>query len=45
MTTHKGKIGYKDVTLAYDDDAKGDMGFRNVTLVYDGQRGIWIPGM
>ena len=35
MTTHKGKIGYKDVTLAYDDDASRTLDFRDVTLAYD----------
>ena len=28
-------MGARDVTLAYDDDAKAFMGFRDVTLAYD----------
>ena len=28
-------MGSKDVTLAYDDDAKGKIGFKDVTLAYD----------
>ena len=32
----KGTIGFKDVTLAYDDDdTKGNIGFKDVTLAYD----------
>ena len=30
-----GTIGSKDVTSAYDDDAKGKIGFKDVTLAYD----------
>ena len=29
------KIGFKDVTLAYDDDTKGNIGSEDVTLAYD----------
>jgi len=28
-------MGFKDVTLAYDDDAKGTIGSKDVTLAYD----------
>ena len=28
-------MGSKDVTLAYDDDAKGKIGLKDVTLAYD----------
>ena len=28
-------MGSKDVTLAYDDDAKGTIGSKDVTLAYD----------
>ena len=28
-------MGSKDVTLAYDDDAKGKIGFKDVTPAYD----------
>ena len=35
MMTLWGKIGSKDVTLAYDDDAKGTIGSKDVTLAYD----------
>ena len=35
MMTPKGNMGSKDVTLAYDDDAKGTIGSKDVTLAYD----------
>ena len=28
-------LGFRDVTLAYDDDANGTKGVSNVTLAYD----------
>ena len=28
-------MGTRDVTLAYDDDAKGNMDFKDVILAYD----------
>ena len=39
-------MGSKDVTLAYDDEAKGNMGSKDVTLAYDDDaKGIWALRM
>ena len=35
MMTLFGELGFRDVTLAYDDDAKRTKVVRDVTLAYD----------
>ena len=32
---HIGGLGFRDVTLAYDDDITGNIGYKDVTLAYD----------